>query len=205
VAGPRAAPGAGIVSDDAGQFNVFAHALDWIHAERPIAQRVPLTALDRRAVAWVRGQIWALYRDRKGYKLTPTAEGRAVIAAGFEARCATQTTYAPLNQTLQPLQRNQAELLRVLERPELPLHNNLSERDLRDDVKKRKISAGTRSDLGRHCRDTFASLKKTCRKHGLSFWEYLKDRVAGTHTIPPLADVIRQAAQAPRRLLLAYT
>lgn len=190
-------PELGIVSDAAGQFNVFAHALCWIHAERPIAQLVPLLELDRRAVAWVRGQLWALYRDLKDYKLTPTAERKATLAAAFEALCATETTYAPLNRALQQLQRNQAELLRVLERPELPLHNNLSERDLRDYVKKRKISAGTRSDLGRRCRDTFASLKKTCRKHGLSFWAYLKDRVAGTHAIPPLADIIRQAAQAP--------
>ena len=82
----------------------------------------------------------------------------------------------------------------MLERPELPLHHNGSENDLRDYVKKRKISAGTRSEAGRRCRDTFASLKKTCRKHGLSFWEYLKDRVSGLNVIPSLADLIRQAA-----------
>ena len=61
-------------------------------------------------------------------------------------------------------------------------------------VKKRKISAGTRSKAGRRCRDTFASLKKTCRKHGLSFWEYLKDRVSGRNSIPALGELIRQAA-----------
>jgi hypothetical protein len=88
-------------------------------------------------------------------------------------------------------------LLLVLERPELPLHNNLSEQALRDYVKKRKISGSTRSDLGRRCRDTFASLKKTCRQHGLSFREYLKDRVSGANELPSLADTIRQAAQAP--------
>lgn len=186
----------GMVSDDAGQFNVFAHALCWIHAERPIAQLLPLTELDRRAVAWVREQIWGLYRELKTYKRAPRAAHKATIEAGFDALCATETTYEPLNQALCRLQNNKAELLLVLERPELPLHNNLSENDLRDYVKKRKISAGTRSDLGRRCRDTFASLKKTCRKHGISFWAYLKDRVAGTHAIPSLAEVIRQAAQA---------
>ena len=95
---------------------------------------------------------------------------------------------------LQHFHAKQSELLRVLERPELPLHNNRSENDLRDRVKKRKISAGTRSEAGRRCRDTFASLKKTCRKHGISFWEYLKDRVSGLNVIPPLADLIRRAA-----------
>ena len=67
-----------------------------------------------------------------------------------------------------------AELLRVLERPELPLHHNRSENDLRDLVKKRKISAGPRSEAGRQCPDTIASLKKTCRKPGLSFWNTSK-------------------------------
>jgi hypothetical protein len=36
----------------------------------------------------------------------------------------------------------------------IPLHTNDSERDIRDYVKKRKVSGVTRSDLGRQCRDT---------------------------------------------------
>lgn len=45
------------------------------------------------------------------------------------------------------------------------------------------------------CRDTFASLKKTCRKLGVRFWEYLQDRVRGLGQVPRLADLIRQKAQ----------
>ena len=71
------------------------------------------------------------------------------------------------------LKRRKTELLKVLERPDLPLHNNASEQDIREFVTKRKISGSTRSESGRRCRDTFASLKKTCRKLGISFWEYL--------------------------------
>jgi len=69
-------------------------------------------------------------------------------------------------------------LLLVLERPEIPLHNNLSENDIREYVKRRKVSGSTRSDEGRRCRDTFTSLKKTCLKLGVSFWEYLLDRIS---------------------------
>jgi hypothetical protein len=54
------------------------------------------------------------------------------------------TDCEPLNQVLQRFQANQAERLRVLERPELPLHNNRRENDLRDRVKKHKLSAGSR-------------------------------------------------------------
>jgi len=68
-----------------------------------------------------------------------------------------------------------------------------SESDLRDYVKKRKISGSTRSQSGRRCRDTFASLKKTCRKNRLSFWQYLQDRVCGWHRIAPLAQWIFEA------------
>ena len=68
------------------------------------------------------------------------------------------------------------------------------ESDIREYVKRRKISGGTRNEAGRRCRDTFASLKKTCRKHGVRFWNYLQDRVRGLGKIPRLADLIRQKA-----------
>jgi hypothetical protein len=87
------------------------------------------------------------------------------------------------------------DLLLVLDHPEIPLHNNVSEHDIREWAKKRKISAGTRSALGRRCRDTFVSLKKTCRKLGVSFWRLLQDRIRGLHKILPLPDLIRQVAQ----------
>jgi hypothetical protein len=83
----------------------------------------------------------------------------------------------------------------VLDRPEVPLHTNGSETDIRDYVKKRKISGGTRSDEGRRCRDTFASLKKTCRKLDISFWHYLTNRLdIGDHTIAPLPGIIIERA-----------
>ena len=79
-----------------------------------------------------------------------------------------------------------------MDRPEIPLHNNTSERDIRDIVKKRNISGSTRSDLGRLCRDTFASLKKTCRKLGVGFRDYLSDRLSGDSSIPWLPDLMKQ-------------
>ena len=61
---------------------------------------------------------------------------------------------------------------------------------------RRKISAGTRSDAGRACRDAFLGLMKTCRKLGLSFWSYLGDRldVPDAPPVPPLADLVRARA-----------
>ena len=87
-------------------------------------------------------------------------------------------------------------LLLVLQRPDIPLHTNGSENDIRGYVKWRKISGGTRSDLGRRCRDSFASLKKTCRKLGISFWDYLTDRIGQHGAIPPLPEIVRERALA---------
>ena len=75
------------------------------------------------------------------------------------------------------------------------MHTNLSERHLRDYVKKRKISGGTRSESGRRARDTFASLKKTCRELGVNFWAYLQDRVRGLGRVPGLAELIGRKAE----------
>jgi hypothetical protein len=100
-----------------------------------------------------------------------------------------------------PLVRQLVEIirsLRVLERPEVPLHNNLSEGHMRDYVKKRKISGSTRSESGRGARDTFASLKKTCRRLGVNFWAYLLDRLRDHGWIPPLAELIRRKGQEMR-------
>ena len=74
--------------------------------------------------------------------------------------------------------------------------NNLSESDILEYVKRRKISGGTRSELGRRCRDTFASLKKTSRKLGISFWDYVKDRITGAGCIARLPALIEAHTQA---------
>ena len=112
--------------------------------------------------------------------------------ARFDTIFNQKTSYETLNQLLKRINRNKQELLVVLQRPEIPLHTNGSETDIRDYVKKKKVSGGTRSDDGRRCRDTFASLKKTCRKLKISFWEFLNDRILDVNSIPPRAEIVRQ-------------
>jgi transposase len=89
------------------------------------------------------------------------------------------------------------ELLTVLDRPDIPLHTNGSERDIRCQVTRRELSGGTVSDRGRDCRDGFLGLMNTCDKQGVSFWDYLGDRLAipDAPDVPPLPDLIR--ARAP--------
>ena len=186
-----------VMSDDAGQFDVLRHTLCWVHAERLLAKLVGFSDAQREALDQVRSAVWQLYRDLKAYQAEPTAEAKRSLEEWFDTLCTTPTCFASLNLALKRMHRNKAELLLALERPELPLHNNLSEGDIREYVKRRKISGGTRSDEGRRCRDTFASLKKTCRKLGVSFWSFLNDRLRGAGQIPALPVLIDTRAQAP--------
>ena len=184
-----------ILSDGAGQYDVLVHAACWIHAERPLARLIPYSEEHRAAIAQVRGQIWELYQDLKAYRQQPEPSRRGDLEARFDALCGQRTGFPSIDGVLKGMRAHRAALLRVLERPEVPLHTNLSESHLRDYVKKRKISGSTRSELGRQARDTFASLKKTCRELGVNFWAYLQDRVRGLGQIPRLAEQIRRKAE----------
>jgi len=191
-----------VLSDGAGQFDVFVHALCWLHVERPLARLVPHNEKHRQAIEQIRQGIWDLYTGLKAYREAPEPRACDALGKQFDDLVARRTDYPSIDGVLKGMAADRAKLLLVLERPEVPLHNNLSEGHVRDYVKKRKISGSTRSGSGRRSRDTFASLKKTCRRLGVNFWEYLRDRVRGLGRIPRLADLIRQKAEeaAARRV-----
>jgi hypothetical protein len=94
------------------------------------------------------------------------------------------------------LHERKSELLRVLDRQEIPLHTNGSENDIRACVTKRKITGGTQSEAGRDCRDAFLGLAKTRAKLGVSFWNYQGHRLRapGAAVVPALPDLVRLRA-----------
>jgi hypothetical protein len=187
-----------IVSDDAGQFDVLTHALCWVHAERHLRRLVCGSEEQRRLVDLQRQLVWWLYADLKLYKDDPTPARRAALRARFDRVFGRVTGFAELDATVARLRANRAELLLVLDRPEIPLHTNGSESDIRSLVTKRKISGGTRSAAGKQARDTFLSLLKTCAKLAVSFWDYLGARlkIPEAAAVPWLPDLIRQRAPA---------
>jgi hypothetical protein len=129
---------------------------------------------------------WEDYRAWKAYQQCTRFDTLCLQSTGYQARA----------KALKRLHQKKAELWRVLERPDIPLHTNAAEEGLRDGVKKRKVSAGPYSEGGRACRDHFASLKKTCLKLQVPLLDYLRDRVFKRSAIPPLADLIRSRAAA---------
>jgi Transposase IS66 family len=181
-----------ILSDDAGQFALDRHALCWIHAERLVHKLDTFTDWQHAAQQVVRALIWWFYADLKAYRREPNRRRRHELRARFDRIFRRRTGFAKLDRLLARLHANKEELLLVLDRPEVALHTNGSERDLRPQVVKRKISGGTRSDDGRDCRDAFLGLLQTCAKLGVSFWNYLGHRfgVPGAEA-PYLPDLVR--------------
>jgi hypothetical protein len=186
-----------IVSDDAGQFDVGQHALCWVHAERLVHKLDTFTDLHRTAQQRMRALIWRLYHDLKAYCADPTARRRGELRARFDRIFHRRTGFVTLDRLLARLHANKPELLRVLDRPEIPLHTNGSERDIRLHVTKRKISGGTRSADGRDCRDAFLGLMRTATKLGITFWDYLGDRLSipDQPIVPYLPDLVRRRRQ----------
>jgi len=101
-----------------------------------------------------------------------------------------------LERLLKRIHAKRRDLLVVLDRPEIPLHTNGSENDIRCYVTRRKISGGTRSDQGRDARHAFLGLAKTSAKLGITFWDYLGDRlsISGAPVVPRLPALVSAPA-----------
>ena len=190
--------GAVVLSDDAGQFNIGTHALCWVHAERLVHKLTVFSAEAIKAKELVRQLIWWFYADLKSYVAAPTTVRKAMMKARFDRIFRRQTGFEIIDSLLARLLANKDELLRVLDHPGIPLHTNGSENDIRCQVTRRKVSGTTRSEDSRDCRDTFLGLGKTCRKLGVSFWDYLGSRLgaAVAHAIPPLPDLVAARCRA---------
>jgi hypothetical protein len=115
----------------------------------------------------------------KEYKLAPSQAQAQVLGARFGRIFKRRTGYATLDRLLRLFHRKN-ELLRVLNRPEIPLNTNASENDIHAFATKRKISGGTVSDKGREARDVMLGLAKTCMKLKVPFYHYLGARLGIT-------------------------
>jgi hypothetical protein len=76
--------GSVILSDDAGQFNVGAHALCWVHAERLVHKLDCFCDRQAHAKERIRALIWWLYADLKAYKKNPTRRRRRELVRRFD-------------------------------------------------------------------------------------------------------------------------
>jgi len=183
-----------ILSDNAGQFDlkIITHALCWIHAERALKRIVPINEQEAADLETMLDHIWHYYDELKNYKKNPSDEMKNHLDKKFDEIMSTPTNGFLIAPVLKKFRDNKRKLLVVLENPNIPIQNNLAESDLRHTVIQRKISGGTRSDLGRLSRDVFVSLFKTCQKNNISPLSFLMDRLTKKGLIPSLGEIVKQ-------------
>jgi len=185
-----------IVSDEAGQFNVFSRGLCWVHAERHFKKMLGVDEKMDAEIENYRDKIWRYYELLKKYKKRPSKLTKLMLWELFDSLFKFETEYQDLAEAVSRFIKKKKQLLLVLDFPCLPLHNNLSENHIRDFVVRRKVSPTTRSIKGRKARDALLGIKKTCKKIGLNFLEFIHDRVSRQFLIPPLDLLVAQKIAA---------
>ena len=183
-----------LVCDDAPQFKLLTDniALCWVHEGRHYKKLTPYVACHQKALDKFLDDFWDYYRDLLAYKDAPSQQKAEKLRSEFWKLFDTQSGYQQLDERKQLTLFKISELLLVLEHPELPLHNNPAELAARTMVQRRNISYATQTLEGTQAWDTFMSLVATTRKLGISFFEYVRDRISQLGNIPSLATIIRE-------------
>lgn len=185
-----------LICDDAPQFNWLTEemGLCWVHEGRHYKKLTPVIPHHQELLADFRQQFWDFYDQLLTYRQQPAPEEGVRLETEFERLFSTSTGYDALDTRIIKTRAKKASLLMVLRHPEIPLHNNPAELEARQRVRKRDVSFGPRTQDGVKAWDTFMSLAATTRKLGLSFYQYIHDRISKTNQIPALARLIEARA-----------
>lgn len=192
-----------LVVDDAPQWKGITadRALCWVHEGRHYKKLDPCVPAHRQLLDDFRRDFWDYYRELVAYREQSSASEAARLSLAFDALFRRQTGYAALDERIAKTRAKQAALLRVLDHPELPLHNNPAELGARRRVRKRDVSFGARSPAGIRAWDCCQTITATAQKLGVNVLHYLQDRLSGAHHLPALADLIAQCAAESRPLI----
>ena len=114
----------------------------WVHEDRRYKKLFPY--VNQQLLDDFLEHFWDFYRELLAFRQQPTLEERTRLETEFGTLFATKTSYWTLDERIAPTRAKKANLLMVLKRPEIPLHNNSAELAARQRVRKRKISFGPR-------------------------------------------------------------
>lgn len=184
-----------LLTDDAPEYGKIAdyHALCWVHDARYYNKLAPGAEVMANILNAFKAQYWNFYQALLDYKdLTPTQQqvSKGEIILRFDQLFGTTTRYGALDKCLERTRANKEKLLRVLDFPDLPLHNNAAELAARRVVRKRDISLHTMTQWGTELRDAFLSIIETAQKLGISAYQYINDRVTQQYNMESLAELI---------------
>lgn len=186
-----------LVSDDAPQFHHLTkeQALCWVHEGRHYKKLQPQVAYHQEILDSILSQFWDYYHDLQAYRSAPNSERAVALRHEFKAIFSQTTDYEQLNQRLAKTLAHEEKLLVVLDHPEIPLHNNPAELGARQRVRKRDVSFGPRTEEGRIAWDSFMTIAETAKKLGVSFYQYVLDRISQENVMSSLADIIYSRGQ----------
>ena len=184
-----------MVTDSARQYDGIAchHGHCWLHEIRNYTKMKPYLDYHRSILEKFITSLWEFYNLLKKYESRPNIDLRREIEQRFESLFTLTTGYFELDKRIASTYKDRDKLLLVLDFPDIPLHNNGSEIAVREGVLKRKISYGTRSELGKAAWENMLSILDTCRKQKVSFFMYIKDIYSNSFSMPRLADMIPKA------------
>jgi hypothetical protein len=187
-----------LLTDEARQYAAIAReqALCWVHEGRHYKKLSPYLAYHQQLLTDFRGQFWEFYHQLQKYRANPAANLADRLRTEFDTLFSTTTGYDALDQQIATTKAKKDRLLKVLDYPVIPLHNNPAELAARQRVRKRDISFGPRTQAGVTAWDTLMSLAATARKLGVSFFAYVYDRVTRKFALPSLADLIQLRSPA---------
>jgi hypothetical protein len=189
-----------LVCDDAPQYDGLTEEMAqcWVHEGRHYKKLTPVFVHHLKLLTDFRKQFWDFYDELLVYQQRPTVVESSRLEARFDELFSTCTGYEALDARIAKTQAKKASLLMVLKHPEVPLHNNPAELEARQRVRKRDVSFGPRTQDGVKAWDTFMSLAATATKLGISFYQYIHDRISQAHQIPSLATLIATRASELR-------
>jgi len=185
-----------LVCDDAPQFKLLTDklALCWIHNGRHYKRLNPVVPIHQEKLADFLQQFWAYYGKLSHYKANPDFGQAERLRIEFDALFSTETGYADLDERIKKSKNKKEELRVVLKHPEVPLHNNASENGARVEKRRQDVSLQTKTQEGTRAKDTMMSIVETCKKLGISSYQFIYDRVSGINKYPTLAQMIRAKA-----------
>lgn len=189
-----------LVCDDAPQFTWLTEelALCWVHEGRHYKMLSPYLSTHQQLVKDFQKEFWSYYRELLAYREQPSPTEAHRLSARFDELFAAVTGYQLLDARIAKTRDKKTSLLMVLSHPEIPLHNNPAELGARSRVRKRIVSFGPRTADGTRAWDTFMSLAETAKKLGISFYDYVHDRIRQTNHIPRLDALLTERAATLR-------
>jgi hypothetical protein len=189
-----------LVCDDAPQYDGLTEEMAqcWVHEGRHYKKLMPVFVHHLELLTEFRKQFWKFYDELLAYQQHPTPEEGTRLEARFDELFSTCTGYDALDARIAKTREKKASLLMVLKHPEVPLHNNPAELEARQRVRKRDVSFGPRTQDGVKAWDTFMSLVATTTKLGISFYQYIHDRISQANRMPSLATLIAARASELR-------